>query len=179
MSTSLRKEIDQGRKRAEYQANSIFMCDWNLLLASLGQEDEVTAIIPAVFLLQGKRSVWVGSLGAFVCGLAGFAQVVLPEEKVSGRPIFLWTVQSETSKSYLLGSLHMAPKTMYPLPRAMEEAFFACDSLVVEMDPTALPAGQLAEMILSHAVHPARISYKDELNEATFQSCRTYWTNMG
>jgi len=45
---------------------------------------------------------------------------------------FLWKVRSKTNTVYLLGSIHLLKKEMYPLDRKIEEAFQQSDVLAVE-----------------------------------------------
>jgi len=59
--------------------------------------------------------------------LAIFVQDALSQSQKS----FLWKVQSKTSTAYVLGSLHLATKDIYPLNQKIENAFDQSDSLVV------------------------------------------------
>ena len=52
----------------------------------------------------------------------------------SGGNVFLWTVRSEKGAAYLLGSIHLLKKEMYPLDRRIEEAFAGSNALAVETD---------------------------------------------
>ena len=45
---------------------------------------------------------------------------------------FLWKVRSKTNTVYLLGSVHLSKKEMYPLNKRIEEAFQQSDFLAVE-----------------------------------------------
>lgn len=47
---------------------------------------------------------------------------------------FLWEIQSEKAKVYLLGSIHIAKNDIYPLDTVIENAFDRSDYLVVEVD---------------------------------------------
>ena len=46
----------------------------------------------------------------------------------------LYKVSSPSSTVYILGSIHLAKPELYPLERAIEEAYNKCDVLVVELD---------------------------------------------
>ncbi|PIQ89132.1 MAG: hypothetical protein COV72_04905 [Candidatus Omnitrophica bacterium CG11_big_fil_rev_8_21_14_0_20_42_13] len=54
----------------------------------------------------------------------------------TSRKSFLWQVNSGTNTSYILGSLHLATKEIYPLNRVIEDAFDESDTLAVEADVT-------------------------------------------
>ena len=45
---------------------------------------------------------------------------------------FLWRVQSKGSTAYVLGSIHLLKKDVYPLSRTIENAFEKSDVLAVE-----------------------------------------------
>ena len=47
---------------------------------------------------------------------------------------FLWRVQSKRSTVYILGSIHLLKKDIYPLSRTIENAFEKSDYLAVEAD---------------------------------------------
>ncbi len=52
----------------------------------------------------------------------------------SNKKNFLWEVKSDSSTVYLLGSIHIGKKEMYPLNLIIENAFDECNNLVVEVD---------------------------------------------
>lgn len=65
---------------------------------------------------------------------------------------FLWKVTAPNGNSlHLLGSIHMADASTYPLPRAMEEAFSASDVLVVEADIERVDASALMRLTMEKA----------------------------
>lgn len=47
---------------------------------------------------------------------------------------FLWKVQSDKHFVYLMGSLHLAPPDLHPLPPALELAFDQCNYLALELE---------------------------------------------
>jgi uncharacterized protein YbaP (TraB family) len=61
-------------------------------------------------------------------GLSIFVQDILPQPQKS----FLWRVRSATNTVYVLGSLHLAKKEIYPLHQKIENAFERSEILVVE-----------------------------------------------
>jgi len=59
---------------------------------------------------------------------------------------FLWKVRSKTNTVYLLGSIHLFKKDLYPLNARIEEAFAQSDLLAVEAnisDPRQLDLQKL------------------------------------
>lgn len=59
----------------------------------------------------------------------------LPE---SHHPLYLWRYQSESATVYLAGSIHILKPNFYPLARPYQMAFDQADTLVVEVDISAL-----------------------------------------
>lgn len=47
---------------------------------------------------------------------------------------FFWAVKSKKATVYLLGSIHVGKKSMYPLPKHIEEAYKQSDIIVTETD---------------------------------------------
>jgi uncharacterized protein YbaP (TraB family) len=63
---------------------------------------------------------------------------------------FLWEVKSKTATVYLLGSVHIASPSMYPLDPAIEQAFARADTLVLET-PMDADAQQRAAALMQQA----------------------------
>jgi len=60
---------------------------------------------------------------------------------------FLWKVQSRGNTVYLLGSIHLLRKEIYPLHRKIEEAFDRSAVLVVEADVNRLDPKVLQKLM--------------------------------
>jgi uncharacterized protein YbaP (TraB family) len=82
-------------------------------------------------------------LALFVLGLFANVQNVISLESRN----FLWKVRSKTNTIYLLGSVHLFKKEMYPLNRKIEEAFNQSDLLAVEANLNALHQLDLQKLI--------------------------------
>ena len=60
---------------------------------------------------------------------------LLPEPSVDwGDKHFLWKVSDENSSVWLLGSIHVADASFYPLPAVIDSAFTAASELAVEVN---------------------------------------------
>ena len=82
-------------------------------------------------------------LALFILGLFADVQNVISLESKS----FLWKVRSKTNTIYLLGSVHLFKKEMYPLNKKIEEAFHQSDLLAVEANLNALHQLDLQKLI--------------------------------
>jgi len=80
---------------------------------------------------------------------------------------FLWRVQSKRNTVYVLGSIHLLKKDVYPLSRTIEGAFEKSDVLAVEAnvnDISRLDIGKLMES----SVYPANDSLEKHVSGNTF-----------
>jgi uncharacterized protein YbaP (TraB family) len=78
-----------------------------------------------------------------------------------GSPILMWKVSSKTNSAYLLGSVHIWDKSMYPLPAVVDNAFSASSTLIVEVDMTKVDHEQLQQLMMSAGMFPQG----DDLNQ--------------
>jgi uncharacterized protein len=65
---------------------------------------------------------------------------------------FLWRVDAARTTHYLMGSVHLLPETVYPLPPALEQAYAQTRALVLETDPDALAAPQTQMRMLQEGL---------------------------
>lgn len=76
------------------------------------------------------------------------------EEARPGGKSFLWKVRSKTATAYLLGSIHLLKRDMYPLDGKIEEAFERSGVLVVESDVRGGAGGERQQRMLEGAMYP-------------------------
>src|SRR5690606_27786821 len=68
-----------------------------------------------------------------------------PEATPKAEPkSLLWEVSSPTAKVFLLGSIHIAKKGLYPLAPSIEDAYASSDTLVLEVYLTREAEAQAA-----------------------------------
>lgn len=71
---------------------------------------------------------------------------------------FLWQVQGPKTTHYLLGSVHLLPESVYPLPQALEQAYAQTTTLVLETDPAALAAPDTQLRMLNDGIASGGLS---------------------
>ena len=59
------------------------------------------------------------------------------------RPLYLWRYSAPRATVFVAGSIHFLKETLHPLPEPLEAAFRQADTLVVEVDLTALTPAEL------------------------------------
>ncbi len=97
-----------------------------------------------------RRTVGFAALLAFALPLAAGTERAVP---VRGEKLFLWKATSETTQVYLLGSIHMAKKEIYPLAKEIEQAFERSKYLVVEVDQGKVDPGKIQQMVLERGMY--------------------------
>lgn len=87
--------------------------------------------------------------------LTGYApaQQASPAAPATKKAIF-WKVTSPTSVTYLLGSVHLGSRDMYPLPREIEDAFASSSILLVEADIRHADMAKAQAAIFAKGMYP-------------------------
>ena len=81
----------------------------------------------------------------------------------------LWTVDTQSNKIYLLGSLHLLKQDTYPLAAAIEKAYADSRVIIFETDIAALQEPGLQARILELGIYPADQNLLDNLDGNTRQ----------
>ncbi|MCR9142291.1 MAG: TraB/GumN family protein [bacterium] len=66
---------------------------------------------------------------------------------------FLWRLQSKTTTVYLLGSIHVADKSLYPLSDAILSAFEESEVLALEIDMDDVRPAAMRKLVAEHGVY--------------------------
>lgn len=88
---------------------------------------------------------------------------------------FLWKVTGGKGIAYVLGTIHVGTKDLYPLASVIEDSFRRSDVLVEEIDTTQ--AGELLRVsknILKDGIYPAGDTAANHLNKATLEQLADY-----
>ncbi len=107
-------------------------------------------------------------------------QITASKIPSQGKKSFLWKVASGNSTVYLLGSVHIAKKELYPLPKNIEAAFRSADTLVVEVninDTDALLSTQ--QLTLQASMYAQPDTLEKHLSAKTHELARTKLGELG
>lgn len=90
---------------------------------------------------------------------------------------FFWQVKSDQSGAeqvnvYLMGSIHFADQSFYPLRAEIEQAFERSEYLAVELDVNTIDQDAYNRMISRKGVFPEGKSIKDSVSDETWQQLR-------
>ena len=81
---------------------------------------------------------------------------------------FVWQVSSEQATVYLMGSIHFADKSFYPLRKEIEEAYSRSNALVVEMDINKVDAELYQQLLSEKGIFKDETTIKNVISEKTW-----------
>lgn len=91
-----------------------------------------------------------------------------------------WRVDSAQATVYLLGSIHFADSSFYPLRAEIEQAFAAAQTLVVEVDmDSPESSARLQHFMQKEALYTGEETLRDNLSEATYNELQAYLKTLG
>ncbi len=96
--------------------------------------------------------------GFFLLSLLAGAAIGLPPEPAGAQEApknCLWSVQTESNKIYLLGSLHVLKPEAYPLAVAIESAYAGSARIIFETDIAAMQDQATQAKMLALGMYPA------------------------
>jgi len=107
-----------------------------------------------------------------------FALCIASARATNDRALF-WQVQSEHAKVYLLGSIHYADESFYPLRREIEKAFYSSDHLVVEINIDAEKAQRYRELVQQKGSYQGKATIRGDLSEETYRQLQYRLRRLG
>ena len=91
---------------------------------------------------------------------------------------FLWEIQSDYGKSYLLGSVHLLKEDNYPLKQVIEDSFDKSDVLVLEIDLSGDNLLKASMTMLQKGMYQDDQTLQDNISEKTYQTLKEKLTAM-
>jgi len=95
-------------------------------------------------------------------------KVIGTEQQSEGSKGFLWKVENKGNTVYLLGTMHVVDKTIYPLRQEIEDAYNAADSLGVEIDFTKIVPDELTKLITDVSSYKDGSLLKDHISAESY-----------
>lgn len=92
---------------------------------------------------------------------------------------FFWRAGSDTATVYLLGSIHYADRSFYPLRSSIEDAFDRAGHLVVEIDVDAVGAKQYQNLLSEKGMYAGDETIRDHLSSETWQQLQQQLFRLG
>ncbi len=92
----------------------------------------------------------------------------------------LYKVSSKSSTVYILGSIHLAKEEIYPLDRAITNAYNNSDVLVVEVDPSSQESViAMQNTMVTSGIYPQGKTLSTELSSTTYALLKRYTDKAG
>ena len=81
---------------------------------------------------------------------------------------FFWKVDSAKATVYLMGSIHFADKSFYPIRDEIEESYKKSDALVVELDINKIDHHAYNRLLVDRGIYKDGSTIKDAISEETW-----------
>lgn len=92
---------------------------------------------------------------------------------------FFWQARSDTATVYLLGSIHYADQSFYPLRANIERAFDQADHLVVEVDIDAVGVKQYQDLVSEKGMYAGDETIRDNVSAKTWRQLQQQLSRLG
>ena len=95
------------------------------------------------------------------------------------RKALFWKASSPTNVIYLLGSIHLGSKDLYPLPKEIEEAFAGSAVLLVEADVRHVDMAKTQAMVLAKGMYAGEDSLWNHVSAGTREKVERFCAQFG
>ena len=100
----------------------------------------------------------------------GFLLVGLTGELRAQEKSFLWRVNSDQNRLYILGSIHLLKKETYPLKKSIEDAFEQTKKLVLEIDLSSANSQKIQQLMLQKSISADGTMLHQSVSDETYQA---------
>ena len=111
--------------------------------------------------------------------LAALCILASPESKAVNDRAPFWLVETGSAQVYLLGSIHYADQSFYPMRAEIEKAFDSADHLVVEINIDEDKAQKYRELVLQQGSYEGKKTIRDAISEETFRQLQSHLRRLG
>ena len=91
----------------------------------------------------------------------------------------LWSIQTQSNKIYLLGSIHVLKQETYPLDPAIEKAYASSERIIFETDIAAMQDPSMQAKMLELGMYPAEQNLFDNIAPDTRQQLEEKMSALG
>ncbi|WEK53509.1 MAG: TraB/GumN family protein [Candidatus Cohnella colombiensis] len=85
------------------------------------------------------------------------------EDKPAGSKGYLWKVTGGKNAAYLVGTIHLAKKEMYPLDPDLEQALEEANYIALELDLTKVNQTEVSQLLADKAMYKDGTTLKDHV----------------
>jgi uncharacterized protein YbaP (TraB family) len=109
----------------------------------------------------------------------GFLLAGLTGELRAQEKSFLWRVNSDQNRLYILGSIHLLKKETYPLKKSIEDAFEQTKKLVLEIDLGSANLQKLQQLKLQKSISTDGTMLDQSVSNETYQAVAKRTKELG
>jgi uncharacterized protein len=113
------------------------------------------------------RRFRVPAICLLVLGFAAACAQTAPQSQPKPRRFLMWKASSPKATLYLVGSIHVGDKTMYPLPQEVESTFAAAKVLAVEINIKNVDKMKTMELIQQNGMYSGGDSLSRHISKET------------
>jgi uncharacterized protein YbaP (TraB family) len=129
---------------------------------------------------EGTRDTLIVTLPAPAATLGEPVWNVAPEPGfASPRNGLMWKASLGVNTVYLLGSIHLASRDLYPLPDHIERAFRTSSVLVVEVDLNRLDQSKFQGLLAANGLYPREDSLWNHVSASTRKLVTAFCEKQG
>jgi uncharacterized protein len=100
----------------------------------------------------------------------GFLLAGLTGELRAQEKSFLWRVNSDQNRLYILGSIHLLKKETYPLKKTIEDAFEQTKKLVLEIDLGGANPEKIQQLMLQKSISTDGTALHQNVSNETYEA---------
>ena len=123
-----------------------------------------------------KRSNNISALRCIIVVL--FISLIAGQSVSAGERVFMWKVDSPTATAYVLGTVHMMKKEMYPLDSRIENAFKKADAYALEFNIDDVSTMQMDKM-LSDISYEGDDDVRKHISKETYAALQKKFAEYG
>jgi uncharacterized protein YbaP (TraB family) len=127
-----------------------------------------------------RRIAMLGSL--LLAALAAASQLMAQGAAPASAParkVMFWKVSSADNVAWLLGSIHLGSKSMYPLPKEIEDAFEHSAALLVEIDINHVDLQKMQLLVFQTGLYGGDETLWDHVSPETRQRLEAFCEKYG
>jgi uncharacterized protein YbaP (TraB family) len=103
----------------------------------------------------------------------------VPQPEAKARTLLMWKASSPSTTVYLLGSIHLGDKDLYPLPEAVESAFNASKLLVVEVNVKDVDKLAALKLVQQYGIYSEGDSLSKHVSKSTSDALDDFCSKHG
>lgn len=125
-------------------------------------------------MLKKTRRQLQAWLLLFLLAMQAPVEVIASDDRA-----FFWKAKSETATVYLLGSIHFANPSFYPLRNTIMQAFEQSRYLVVELDSSSIEPGAYQKIVSEVGSYDGNETIADHVSIETYKKLEDYMRETG